>query len=107
MLGCGSDEDGSAVMGIMVFEDEFSPSPDPITSDIVSSSAYTVTLDCVMLIISRISAVLVCVMSNEEASIMLDTVVPNEKFLTVIYLLGYPSSYIITASLSLHSLNYM
>ena len=87
----------------MVFEDEFSSSPNPIISDIVLGSACPVTLDCVVLIFSGVSATLNCVVSNEEISVVLDTVVLNEESSPIIYLLGYSSSYIITTSLFLHS----
>ena len=79
MLDCGSDEGGCSVTGIVVSKDKFSPFPSPITSEVASGPAYTVALNRVVPITSVVSAALDCVMFDDEVSVVLNTVVPDNE----------------------------
>ena len=79
MLACGSDEGGSSVIGTVISKDKFSPFPFSITSEVASDHAYMVALDHVVLMTSVVLAALDCVVFNNEMSVILDTVVPDDE----------------------------
>ena len=64
----------------MVSDNKFSLSPYPVTSDVVAGSACMVAFDCVVLITSKVSAALDCIVSNDKISVLLDTIIPDEEF---------------------------